>query len=139
MLINRTCHEVIDLDSGFAAGPAPYADVIRVSKTCTPFKTVMDSIIYEPKEELTGNIPEKRDGVLYIVSKKVAELIARSPKYRDRDDFIYPTNIEHENHEVPMIDGYGNLIRDSKGNPVTHRIKKVKGCHGFERIKRDKV
>jgi len=134
MLVNLTCHEVRDLDSGFVAGPARYEDVLRLQRASRPVKKVMDSYIYEPVEELVGNIPPKKDGVYYIVSKKVAEYIARSHEYSDRDDFVYPTNIEHQNEDSVMFDGYGEIVKDSKGNPVTHKIKKVKGCHGFETL-----
>jgi len=135
-IINRTGHVMRDLDSGFEVDPAKDDDILRVQKSSLLQGKVMDCNIFVPVEEVYGNIPDYDPKKIYIVSKRVADVLARDPKYKDRYDFIYPVNIEHEQVQKPIVDAYNKVVTDSKGNPVTIKQCKIKGCRGFEIARR---
>lgn len=131
-LHNRTGHVMRDLNSGFEVGPAKGDDLLRVQKSSLLQGSVMDCNIFMPKEEVYGNIPEYDPSKMYIVSQKVAEVISADPKFAGRTDFVYPINIEHEHVKKELLDAYGQIVTDSKGEPMTVKQQKLKGCRGFE-------
>lgn len=135
-IINRTGHVMRDLNSGFEVGPAKGDDLLRVQKSSLLQGSVMDCNIFLPREEVYGNIPEYDPKKVYIVSQKVAEVLAADPKYKHRQDFVYPINIEHEHVKKPLLDAYNEVVRDSKGEPMTIKQQKIKGCRGFEMARR---
>jgi len=137
-LINLTPHNMEDLASGFSAGPARGKDLLRVQKSSLLQGSVMDCNIFAIKEEVYGEIPEHDDSKIYIVSQKVAEALALDKDYKHRSDFVYPINIQHEHVTKTLRDGYDKVVTDSKGEPMTTRQQRIKGCRGFEFPRRAK-
>lgn len=136
-LVNLTPHEIRVLDADFVVGPVSGQDLLRTQKSSLLQGSVMDSSIFLMVEEIYGVVPQKRDGVLYIVSKRVADALARDCKFRDRHDFIYPIHIEHTYTSEPLMDAYGEEVKDSKGETIMKKQQQIKGCRGFEFPRRD--
>ena len=131
-LINLTPHEIRVLDADFVVGPSKGKDLLRIQKSSLLQGSVMDCNIFAISEEVYGPVPEYDETKLYIVSQKVAEALAIDDKHKWRKDFIYPINIEHENVKKPLLDAYNMPVKDSKGETITVRQQKIKGCRGFE-------
>jgi hypothetical protein len=136
-LINLTPHEIKVLDADFSVGPSKDINILRIQKSSLLQGSIMDCNIFSINEEIYGPVPEFDKTKLYIVSQKVAEAMAVDPLYRDRTDFVYPINIEHEHIKKPLLDKYGKVVTDSKGEPMTIRQQKIKGCRGFEFPRRE--
>jgi hypothetical protein len=126
---NLSSHKVNDLQSGFEAEPATVDKLLRVQKFKVKVGTVMDSDIYQTRNEVVGDIPDQKDDVLYVVSKKVADTMAITHPHRN--DFIYPDGIVHQNIDKPIIDTDGKPLKYADGTAVTKRETHVKGCTGF--------
>jgi hypothetical protein len=96
---NLTPHSVTDALSGQAFPPS--GTVARVAATFTPSGETGGVQLFRRTFGAVENLPDKRDGVLLIVSALVA---AAAP---DRDDLVSP----------------GELVRGPDGQPI--------GCKGF--------
>lgn len=131
-LINLTPHEIKVLDADFVVGPAKGKDLLRIQKSSLLVGEIMDCNLFVPVEEVYGNVPEYDKNKVYIVSQKVAEALAIDPLYKDRFDFVYPINIEHEHKKKPLLDSNRNHIKDSNGMLMYKREQHIKGCRGFE-------
>ncbi len=131
-LINLTPHEIKVLDADFSVGPSKDGNILRIQKSSLLQGSVMDCNIFSINEEIYGPVAAFDETKLYIVSQKVAEAMAVDPIYKERRDFIYPINIEHEHTRKPLMDKYGVVVTDSKGEPMTTRQQRIKGCRGFE-------
>lgn len=100
LLINLTPHTIHV--NGSSIEPDKSYQVPRISMNRTKVGEVHGIPLYENITGTTENLPEKQDGVLFIVSA----LVRLGNK--DRLDLVSP----------------GNLIRDDKGNII--------GCDGFD-------
>ena len=131
-LINLTPHEIRVLDADFVVGPAKGKDLLRIQKSSLLQGSVMDCNVFAVNEEVYGTIPVYDELKIYIVSQKVAEALAVDDAWKDRTDFVYPVNIEHEHIRKPLLDAYDKVVTDSRGEPMTIKQQRIKGCRGFE-------
>jgi hypothetical protein len=97
--VNLTPHSVTDALSGQTFPPS--GTVPRVATTFTPAGEACGVQLFRRTFGAVEGLPEKRDGIMLIVSAIVA---AAAP---DRDDLVSP----------------GELVRGQDGQPV--------GCKGF--------
>lgn len=134
VLINLTPHRVDDLNSGLTLEPAKH--ILRVQKSSINVETIMGSTIGDYIEEVHGEIPDYDSSKVYVVSKRVADALRKISEYKERDDFVYPVNIQHENIDEVIIDKNGKKLEDINGDLITRKVKYVKGCRGFERASR---
>ncbi len=94
-LINLTGHKIILCGKKFRI-LEPSGEILRITYTETQSNGIVDRW---PKPNY---LPKRRDGVIYVVSKRTAEAMAML----GRDDFVYPTRMKFLVVDRPVkVDG----------------------------------
>jgi len=112
-LVNLTPHRIVETIGKVDLPPADYNDVIRIYHTQEKIGSIMDAPVYSISLELAIDLPEKKDGCFYVVSKRVAEAILLN--HPERDDFLYPGEMVYENKKPVGCKGFVSTQKKLKG------------------------
>lgn len=100
--VNLTNNELKELNSGITIEPS--GTIAYASRNSKKIDTIDSIPVYQDNMGDISNLPEPKDGTVYIVSALALKSV---PNHRT--DVVAP----------------GNLVRDNSGKPI--------GCHGFRR------